>query len=383
MASTQYPSDTDEKAMAIAPKISSIVSFIASMFVLVSFYRSPVKKKKMYHRLVVTMSSYGVVQSIVFFTGTWAFPPETPHTFMPNGNVYSCIIQGILTQWTMAIPLYYTSLSIYCYVAIKEDFQNEKIAWIEPWIHFLIHLYLIISVIIPLVTKNINPNGPVCWIQSYPRSCGRDNDLPCIRGDGKRAHLYLLILGGAPIFVMLGIILFTMFSIYRIQKQKDTSRHLGKLKILAKAKKIRSTIAARQASMFTMAFIISYSLNFAHNFMMNIHGSINYALWIAGATALPLQNVVFSLVYFWIQGQPTDIRFGFEKSYTARLKERLQEKTEGDTKTSGEESSDQHETGRRSYTIFDGTVTSSSPWSAFLIDDSADESGSKSGDDHA
>ena len=248
------PTAADQKMMALAPKIPAILSLISSVCVLVSFYRSPEKRKKLFHRLAFVMSFYGVIQSLIYITGTFAFPYNTPFTYASKGNVSLCVIQGFLTQWTMAIPLYYTSLSIYCLVAIKEQFKQEKIVWIEKWIHGSIHVFLLVTSIFPLLTGNFNPNGPLCWIQSSPPSCGRKIKLPCRRGDGHQSYLYLFLFAGIPGIAMLITIPVMMLLIYFVQKCRDSHKPQGISAITVRARERKSKVVAIQATLFTLAY---------------------------------------------------------------------------------------------------------------------------------
>jgi len=129
------------------------------------------------------------------------------------GTTATCTMQGFFMYVCgSAAGFYYSSFSIYCYVVIINDFQKEKVVWVEKLIHLLVHIYPISIGIYLLVNKGFNnTNYGFCGNASYPLECEFEPDITCERGpqgpisrniiDGIHAFLILFI----PTVVTVGI----------------------------------------------------------------------------------------------------------------------------------------------------------------------------------
>jgi hypothetical protein len=101
--------------------------------------------------------------------GTVAIPEGTSSVgSWAKGTAASCSAQGYLYQFGYVIPSYYVALSIYSFMAVRNNFRLEKYKWIEPWIHVGIHIYPIASVTYLLTIDAFNYSGTNCWIASVP-----------------------------------------------------------------------------------------------------------------------------------------------------------------------------------------------------------------------
>ena len=131
-------------ALAIIPKITSATSIGGLVYALCSFFRSWYKRGKLYHRLFLALTIIDLFRSINFFIGTWAIPESYPNIYMASGNEGTCTVQAVIFQLAQAVPIYLVSMSFYAYVAVKNDFKDLKICWIEKWIH-------LVALLVPLL----------------------------------------------------------------------------------------------------------------------------------------------------------------------------------------------------------------------------------------
>ncbi len=376
--SSNVPTITEQKFLALAPKLPTVISAIMSSSVICSFCRNARKRKRLYHRLAFVMSCYGILFSLGLCMGTSLFPSDTSDTYGALGNKTTCTFQGILAQLTLAVPLYYASLAVYCYVAINANFKDEHIVWIEPWIHGTIHVFTVLSSIFIAVTDNINPSGTVCWIATAPHMCGPDTDIPCKRGDPKKVRLYSLLMSVIPVYGMIIVSGIMMVKVYISQKNMDIKNYRGKQEILHEAKKKKTKIIALQGSLYFAAFVVSYGVPLIHRSMILFTAKSNYIIFTVGVVLVALQNTFFTLVYFGLQNKPTSSQpVGEEMSYCANLTKRLSGlgiKPELENGHSEETVEDGDGPKRRSsFSIFDGSSISDSPWGQFLIDDILEE----------
>ena len=233
MRETSVLTRFEQKAIAFAPKAPAILSLVSSFCVIHFFVTHPEKRAKIYHRMAFAMSLYGIILSAVFITGTSAFPTNTLNSYGAMGSTGTCTLQGVGAQLSCAgIPLYYSSLSIYSYLSIKAQFKEDKIAWIEPWIHGAINTYTVGTSIILIITKNLNPSGPVCWIETFPERCGRDTTIPCQRGNPSQVGLFSWLCSGIPVYGAMFFSTYIMIAIYRSQVRKEDIQNLQRRKQL-------------------------------------------------------------------------------------------------------------------------------------------------------
>ena len=369
-------SESEQKAMAFVPKAPALLSFISSICVIVFFIRHKEKRVKMYHRIVFTMSLYGALMSIMFMIGTAAFPTGTPMAYGASGTVASCVTQGIIAQFCHSIPLYYSSLSIYCYLAVKANFQEKKIVWIEKWIHGVISVYVFTAGITLGATGSFNPSGPICFIEAYPPLCGQDsNNAPCERSSAKRSEMFALFLSAIPTYSALLIAVTMMIATYNAQLRKEDINKLQRRKQLFEtARRKKSRIIAIQASLYVMAFFVCFIMPIVTRTSMMFGLPTSNVMRIIGAFMLPLQNFAFTMVYFGLQNSGGNEQKSLrDTSYCAELRKRIDDPNRSE-KTKKLDASILRRTMRKaSYSIFDGSKFSSSPWSMFLYDDDGDD----------
>ena len=371
------PTKTEQKFLAMAPKIPALISFAMSTSVILSFYRDARKRKRLYHRLAFVMSCYGVLFSFGLGMGTSLFPSDTSDAYGALGNKMTCTFQAIIAQLTLAVPLYYASLSVYSYVAINANFKQERIVWIEPWIHGLIHLYTVSSTIFMVASDNINPSGSVCWVATSPLICGPGTDVPCERGDARKVRLYIFVIL-FPIYAMIILASILMTKINIAQKNTDITKYKGKQEFLQKAKKRKTKIIALQSCLYFAAFVLSYSIAVISRSIIQFTRRTNYTLFIIGTTLAAFQNTFFTLVYLGLQIKPTPEEIvSAEKNYCATLRRRLSapelSKRQSTNEHDDEAVEERPQQKRRSFSIFDGSSLSQSPWNQFLIDDFLEE----------
>ncbi len=379
MRETSIFTDAEQKAIAYAPKAPAVLSLLSSLCVIHFFIMHPEKRVKMYHRLAFAMSLYGIVLSIVFITGTSAFPTDSLHSYGAMGSTVTCTLQGMGAQLSCSgIPLYYSSLSIYSYLSIKSQFKEEKIKWIEPWIHGTINSYTVMTTFVLVLTKNLNPSGPACWIETFPERCGQHTNIPCKRGNPTQIGLFSWLFSGIPVYGAMFFTTYIMIVIYKSQVRKEDIHNLQRRKQLFEtARRKKSRIIAIQAFLYLMAYYTAFILPLATRTTMYFGLKTNNWMRIIGSCAVSLQSFFFTLVYLGLQiSSGNHERQMCENSYLNTLKKRISQ-----TSTTGilDEPSDtdncptETRSRRRSFSIFDGSKKSTSPWGMFLYDDDSDD----------
>jgi len=103
------------------------------------------RKRKLvrpYHRLMLLMSFFDVLQSIALVISVRAVPVES-NIYGAKGNINTCMTQGFFLMLGLAVPLYNSSLNIYYVLTIRYSISSEKFAKFEPILHA-------VSILLPL-----------------------------------------------------------------------------------------------------------------------------------------------------------------------------------------------------------------------------------------
>jgi hypothetical protein len=160
-------SSAQQTAVAVAPKISSILSLLGSSWILVEvlwgtvdvsrgsqrnsssqrgLQDSHLKRHHPYHRLLLAMSTYDILESVWNFASTWPLPADESNAagefWQPVGNKQTCTAQGFFLMLSVAVPMYNAFLSLYYLLVIKYRYTDDYIKkWMEPLMHFVAFLW--------------------------------------------------------------------------------------------------------------------------------------------------------------------------------------------------------------------------------------------------
>jgi hypothetical protein len=91
--------------VAFLPKLSSLLSMAGSSWIITEVMTCHRKRSNVYHRLLLCMSIYDILESIWNFASTWPIPKETVGLFQPIGTTGTCVTQGFFLQLGLAIPI--------------------------------------------------------------------------------------------------------------------------------------------------------------------------------------------------------------------------------------------------------------------------------------
>ena len=91
--------------LAIIPKVSATLSMIGSGWIVLEVATNASKRKNVYHRLLLAMAVYDILESIFNFFSSWPIPRGTPNIFAAVGTTATCVTQGFFLQLGLAIPI--------------------------------------------------------------------------------------------------------------------------------------------------------------------------------------------------------------------------------------------------------------------------------------
>ncbi|CAJ1952216.1 unnamed protein product [Cylindrotheca closterium] len=177
LANVEQLSDAQEKALALLPLPSVVLSIIgSSVIIYVAINSRREQKWTPYTRLLIMMSAADILFSSTIGVGGFLRPSETSPRAWAFGSSATCSAIGFLNQIATSAVLYNAMLSCYFLLTARFNFRNSYIAKnVEPWMHF-------VSIGYPLLTATIGAaageygemtvNGLVCWLVKFPTNCG-------------------------------------------------------------------------------------------------------------------------------------------------------------------------------------------------------------------
>ena len=173
------PSETQQKALAIAPKPFAIIAFISSAYLIYYLlWKERERLERMYHRLILSMNFALLLLSFGYIWGSFAVPEGTPNYYGAVGTVQTCTAEGFMSiMVAMTVPIYYGSLVLQAFVGMKNNFKEIKYKWIEKWTHIVAWGFPLAVSTVFAATENINPSGAGCWYAKSPKGCDIDPNV--------------------------------------------------------------------------------------------------------------------------------------------------------------------------------------------------------------
>ncbi|CAB9501871.1 expressed unknown protein [Seminavis robusta] len=179
--------ETQQLALALAPKFSGTLSIMGSVFIITDIVKSREKLGRTYSRILLVMSLYDFFTSIAQGLSTWPIPAETQGVKFASGTTFTCNFQGFFTQLGVGAPMYNCSLSFYYLIVIAFAFSEDRVRQIEGFMHFIPLSFSIGSAIAGLPLTLYNSAGLWCWIAALPGTCVNGNkpegEGECRRGE--------------------------------------------------------------------------------------------------------------------------------------------------------------------------------------------------------
>jgi hypothetical protein len=240
--------------------------------------------------------------------------------------------------------LYYAGFGIYGLIAVKNNFHQGSIKWIEKWIH----LWAFGIPAVCLIASGV-------YMAKHP-----DSDIFCtvskLEVHYTEPSMKFVIYTS---FVMVDFLIGTGTMIYlwvnfsQIQKQVD---HAAGLKhIIESARTRRLKDVAKQVMLYLFLFSYGYLIPVLSLWLdIRTEGTWVYTLDIVGACISASQGVVFMIIYFALQRpdlQPTH----YANNTVDELRQSAMQPKE--------------EKERFSFFIFDGTPAEDSPWATLLLEE--------------
>jgi len=211
---------SQQKALAIVPKVSSVFSLFGSMWIIIEVLTgvhngAVPNRTHPYHRLLLAMSIYDVLESVWNFASTWPIPKGTAGVYGASGNRYLCTAQGFFLCLSVSVPIYNAFLSLYYVLVVNYSMTEKSITRkVEPWMHGIAFAWGFGTAIVSATMGLMNNANLWCWIAPFPAGCDQSwkvgkEAATCTRGDNSDlfrwgfyfAPLWLCILFAGTLFL--------------------------------------------------------------------------------------------------------------------------------------------------------------------------------------
>ena len=271
---------TKLKAMAIAPKVTGIISLFSSTFIIQHVLRDRKRRSLTYHRLLLGMSISDFFGSLMCFLSTWPIPRG--EACLAAGTTATCTAQGFFNQTAaLCTPTYNISLAIYYILVIVKGWKESRVSKIEKYLHALPILAGFGTGFAALGLKLYNGAGWICWIAPAPNNPERNDPN---YGIYRLAFLYA---DAWAIIIFLAICMTIIyFHVLKQEKKLDKYRTSFSQKKRKQSKKIRN-----QAFLYVGCMYMTW-----------IFGSVRFGIILFSVNAsfgtLFLISLLSSLVFF-------------------------------------------------------------------------------------
>jgi len=228
------------------PTISAPFSILGSSAILYIISRSKDKLSTTLNRLLVGLCVADLIFSFPFLfskaiikfedrTRTDADGVIESYKYPGTTNWTACETQGFLISFGAGLSILYNIyLCIYYVCVIKLNYSVTKIKKkVEPFLHATPYMFLLISMIVTVATKSINPERGYCYISEYrPKDCESGD---CYRGSFVWVLRIFTIVNMIVAFVAITGMMTVIY--LQVSRQERRMRNAG----------YRSTNAARAA----------------------------------------------------------------------------------------------------------------------------------------
>jgi hypothetical protein len=206
------------KALAITPKVSSILSLLGSTYIIFDVIKMRTSKRKIYHQILLGMSISDVLASSAWFFTTWPIPPDVFPAWGASGTQATCTAQGFFAQFSIATVFYNGFLALHYLLVIRFGWTEDRIkrARLGTIIHGVSLSAGIVTAAVSAAKGLLNPIGWDCWISAVPLGCAeswqQNGETTCTRGDN--ANLYQWVFFYLPLWVIIILVTAAMLIVY-------------------------------------------------------------------------------------------------------------------------------------------------------------------------
>ena len=214
------------KALALIPKATGGLSLCGSLFILqdILFCSDTKRKRSVYHRIMLGLSLFDSMSSLVNIASTWPTPAFlADQVYLAAGTTATCVAQGFFNELgNITTVLYTASLTVRYLLFVCFGVREHELKRHEVFFHGIPISVGLIMGVVGLPLQLYNNSGWLCWYAPYPAGCTADKS--CTRGELAPTFrwIHYAIVWTAILFVT-----FSMIFIYiTVRRQEVRSRQI-------------------------------------------------------------------------------------------------------------------------------------------------------------
>ena len=301
MANLPYSpfSPNQQRFLAYVPKPAASMSILCSIFLIQRIIRDPKRLKLVYHRIILVLNIHTCILCVAIFLGTWPVAKDSSSTVHGAiGTERTCNVQGFIILFEIGtIASFYLTLSLFSFLAIRNDFKERILRKYEPWLHTSIYLIPLVFGCIALKKKFISPGTSFCFLSPYPTGSNHDEDISYIHGNSEIQNFSLIVLVYFYVIVIFAVALTTSVFFFVRRKEKENEGLDGLQKYRENARKSKSRKMASQTGLYLGTFICTHSIPILAQSGIMIHGRFNFQVYMLAPIMISIQGVVNMFIY--------------------------------------------------------------------------------------
>jgi hypothetical protein len=221
------------RALAILPKVTGGLSLIFSATTAAYVCKSPKRREKFYHRLILGISLADISSSVWLAMSTWPIPSNSGALYS-SGNLATCRAQGFFTQAGISSSIYNSSLSFFYLLAIKYGWREARLFHWEVVFHGVPILFGLGTAITALALDILHSANLWCWIGPNPD------------GSGPEVTVFRMALFYGPLWIAIIVVIINLFFVFAyvrgitLKSEEHTKRSMASL-TWARYNPVRST----------------------------------------------------------------------------------------------------------------------------------------------
>lgn len=258
-------SDTLWTVHRVACACSGSLSIIgSSLIIYIILTGGPEQRARVHNRLLLCLSAFDIVYSLGWSLSTLPVPRDSICTNGAFGNHGTCVLQGLMLNFGIAVPHYNVALCLYFIAVIRYNATEDTLKKFEPFMHVFGIFSCAATSIFFLATDKFNSRQGFCWIEDRCRfsdgTCRHEWESH--KGSSQLYSLvYVLYTSLLFIIVVLAMLLlfWTVWDQERTMKRYQFNGRDRRSSTRSRSRSSTSSDTAKQASLYVFAFFVSHS----------------------------------------------------------------------------------------------------------------------------
>ena len=299
------------KALIIIPRFAAVPSLLGLSWLVWDILRSPNRRRRSYHRLILGMSANDFISATVLWLSSWPVPDWFP-TYGSKGNDATCQATAFMRESAnRSSVLYSACVAIYFLWVIQYGWREPRLQKAEWWMHLVNNTVGWGIGIAGFPLELYNPFFMACSIQASPIGCTQsykatpEKPANCVRGDNAAIFQFTTwwtIIWGA--FLVMTCCLVSVYWHIRSHEQKvrrfsfpsSSTASAGRQRQDKSFQKSRKF--AKQSFLYSWFFFLSFVFVMVSNILGQFSPSKqNFVVMCLGAVFFPLQGFFNCIIY--------------------------------------------------------------------------------------